>query len=72
MNYPAASSGVSPSLLYRHSVLDIACPALDAGESRVYDGSRLSSGRRLDTGFRRYDEFAASSGEYNPKGFKDF
>jgi len=22
----------------------------------------------LDTGFRRYDEFAASGGEYNPKG----
>jgi len=69
MNYPAASSGVSPSLLCRHSVLDLACPALDAGESSVYDGSRLSSGRRLDTGFRRYDEFAASSGENNPKGF---
>jgi DNA-binding transcriptional LysR family regulator len=25
----------------------------------------------LDTGFRRYDEFAASSGEYNPKGIQN-
>src|SRR4030042_3508792 len=24
----------------------------------------------LDTGFRRYDEFAASGGEYNPKGIE--
>jgi hypothetical protein len=29
----AASSGVSSSLLGRHSVLDTACPALDTGES---------------------------------------
>jgi len=37
MNDPAASSGVSPSLLGRHSVLDLACPVLDTGESsRVF------------------------------------
>jgi hypothetical protein len=33
MNDPAASSGVSSSLLGRHSVLDGACPVLDTGES---------------------------------------
>jgi hypothetical protein len=37
MNDPAASSGVSSSLLVRHSVLDLACPVLDTGESsRVF------------------------------------
>ena len=37
MNDPAASSGVSSSLLGRHSVLDTACPVLDTGESsRVF------------------------------------
>jgi len=37
MNDPAASSGVSSSLLGRHSVLDSACPVLDTGESsRVF------------------------------------
>ena len=37
MNDPAASSGVSSSLLGRHSVLDLACLALDTGESsRVF------------------------------------
>jgi hypothetical protein len=25
----------------------------------------------MDTGWRRYDEFAASGGEYNPKGFNE-
>ena len=46
MNYPAASRGVSSSVLARHSVLD-------TESSRAF----------LDTGFRRYDEFAASRGE---------
>jgi len=37
MNDPAASSGVSSSLLSRHSVLDLACPVPDTGESsRVF------------------------------------
>jgi len=37
MNDPAASSGVSSSLLGRHSVLDAACPVFDTGESsRVF------------------------------------
>jgi len=37
MNDPAASSGVSSSLLVRHPVLDSACPVLDTGESsRVF------------------------------------
>jgi len=37
MNDPAASSGVSSSLLGRHSVPDTACPVLDTGESsRVF------------------------------------
>jgi hypothetical protein len=33
MNDPAVRSGVSSSLLGRHSVLDTACPVLDTGES---------------------------------------
>jgi hypothetical protein len=45
MNYPAASYGVSSSVLARHSVLDTE-----------------SSLALLDTGFRRYDELAASRG----------
>jgi hypothetical protein len=37
MNHPASSSGVSSSLLGRHSVLDTACPVHDTGESsRVF------------------------------------
>jgi hypothetical protein len=37
MNHPAASSEVSSNLLVRHSVLDLACPVLDTGESsRVF------------------------------------
>ena len=37
MNDSAASSGVSSSLLGPHSVLDLACPVLDTGESsRVF------------------------------------
>ena len=31
MNYPAASYGLSSSLLGRHSVLDLACPGPDPG-----------------------------------------
>ena len=41
MNDPAASSGVSSSLLGRHSVLDGACPVLDTGESSRPSGYRL-------------------------------
>jgi len=35
MKHPAASSGVSSSLLGRHSVLDGTCPVLDTVESSL-------------------------------------
>jgi hypothetical protein len=56
MKLPAASCGVSSYLLDRHSVLHTACPVLDTGESSLVF---------LDTGLRRYDESAASRGEWD-------
>ena len=43
-----------------------------SGEPRIRSGAGAGIQEQqaiLDTGFRRYDEFAASGGEYNPKGF---
>jgi len=52
MNYPAASRGVSSSVLARHSVLDTPAPYWIRGNPVG----------PLDTGFRRYDELVASRG----------
>jgi hypothetical protein len=66
MNDPAASSGVSSSLLGRHSVLDSACPVLDTGES-----SRVfwipAPVPDPDPGFAGMTATAASRGECTPR-----
>ena len=67
MNDPAASSGVSSSLVGRHSVLDGACPVLDTGESsRTF---WIPAGVYPPQA-GRYDEFAASRGEWTPSDSK--
>ncbi len=61
MSYPAASRGVSSSILARHSVRDTPAPYWIRGLPRT--GYGKFSRALLDTGFRRYDELATSRGE---------